>query len=443
MKGEDVHNNGFPGKGARAPRTELVSASSGWAGEKEANRSRPVRGWESETERVGRAGEMKPGPPPDVVCLSHLRWNFVFQRPHHLMTRCAKERRVFFIEEPISGQGPPRLEMRESDGVWVGVPSLPDELSAEARLSAQQILLRGLFRERGISDYVLWYYTPMALTFTGDLTPRAVIYDCMDELSAFKEAPQTIREREAGLLASADVVFTGGQSLYEAKRGRHPNIHLFPSSVDVSHFAQARRAHVDPPDQASLVHPRIGFFGVIDERMDLALLAGIAKARPDWSLVLLGPIAKIDPAALPQGQNLHYLGRKSYQELPAYLAGWDVALLPFARNEATRFISPTKTPEYLAAGKPVVSTSIADVVRPYGQLGLAHIADTIDDFIAAVEAALQENREVRIRRADEFLRHTSWDRTWHGMRQLLDQAVHRRTGSGASHGKRAGLGRLG
>ncbi|MBD0316732.1 MAG: glycosyltransferase family 1 protein, partial [Nitrospiraceae bacterium] len=358
-------------------------------------------------------------------------------------TRCAKERRVFFIEEPISGQGPPRLEMRHSDGVWVGVPSLPDELSAEARLSAQQTLLRGLFRERGISDYVLWYYTPMALTFTGDMTPHAVIYDCMDELSAFKGAPQTIQTREAELLASADVVFTGGQSLYEVKRDRHPNIHLFPSSVDVAHFAQARGRHVEPPDQAGLARPRIGFFGVIDERMDLELIAGIAQARPDWSIVLLGPVVKIDPAVLPQGPNLHYLGRKSYGELPAYLAGWDVALLPFARNEATRFISPTKTPEYLAAGKPVVSTSIADVVRPYGRLGLARIADTLDDFIAAVEACLQEDGEARVRRADEFLKNTSWDRTWHGMRQLLDQAVHRRTGRGASHGKRAGLGRLG
>ncbi len=239
---------------------------------------------------------------------------------------------------------------------------------------------------------MLWYYTPMALPLGAALNPSAIVYDCMDQLSAFKGAPAGLLERERELLRQADVVFTGGHSLYQEKRQSHPNIHPFPSSVDVSHFAQARVAQPEPTDQATIAGPRLGFFGVIDERMDLELLAGVARARPSWQLVILGPLAKIDSSDLPQAPNIHYLGSKSYSELPSYIAGWDVALLPFARNESTKFISPTKTPEYLAAGRPVVSTSIADVVTPYQALGLVRIADTADEFVRACEDALTEAR---------------------------------------------------
>jgi UDP-galactopyranose mutase len=262
----------------------------------------------------------------------------------------------------------------------------------------------------------------MALEFTDHLAPAAVVYDCMDELAAFKGAPPTLAAREAELLARADLVLTGGQSLYEAKRHQHANIHPCPSSVDVAHFAQARRANADPPDQASLPHPRLGFFGVIDERMDVALLEGVAAVRPDWHIVLVGPVVKIDPALLPRRPNIHYLGPKSYDELPAYVGGWDVALLPFARNDATRFISPTKTPEYLAAGKPVVSTSICDVVRPYGQRGLARIADHPHAFVRACAEAMAEDVTARLARGDAFLRQMSWDRTWRRISSLMDAA---------------------
>jgi len=270
---------------------------------------------------------------------------------------------------------------------------------------------------------VHWYYTPMALAFTSHLKPQTVVYDCMDELSAFAHAPATLRLREAELLRRASVVFTGGQSLYEAKRGRHPNVHAFPSSVDVPHFARARQISVDPPDQAGIPRPRLGFFGVIDERMDIELLAGVAAARPQWSIVLVGPVVKIDPAQLPRAANIHYLGQKSYDQLPDYIAGWDVAMLPFARNDATRFISPTKTPEYMAAGKPVVSTSIRDVIRPYGQQGLVRIADTVGDFVVACEASLADEPIARMRDADAFLRQTSWDGTWTRMRRLIEAAL--------------------
>jgi UDP-galactopyranose mutase len=365
-------------------------------------------------------------PPADLICLSHLRWKFVFQRPQHLMTRCARDRRVFFVEEPLFAGGiEPRLAIERCGPVHVAVPHLPEGLNADEAAAAQRVLLDGMIREERIREYVLWYYTPMALAFTDHLSPVAVIYDCMDELSAFKGAPAALGTREAELMRRAALVLTGGQSLYEAKRHQHRNIHPFPSSVDVAHFASARRNDVDPPDQQPIARPRLGYCGVIDERMDIDLVAGIADARPDWHVVMLGPIVKIDPGMLPTRHNIHYLGPKPYDQLPQYIASWDVALLPFARNEATRFISPTKTPEYLAAGKPVVSTSIRDVVRPFGQQGLVRIADEVPAFVHACLAAMAEDPATRITQADAFLRQTSWDGTWSRIRLLLDEALGR------------------
>ena len=360
----------------------------------------------------------------DLVVVSHLRWDLVFQRPQHLLTRCARERRVFFIEEPMFGDGPLRSEIQvRENGVRRVLLHLPHGIDEAAVLDAQRQLIDMLFAEQGIGSHVLWYYTPMALPFTRHLKPLAIVYDCMDELAAFAGAPPALRQREAELMKRADLVLTGGQSLYEAKRHLHPQVYPFPSSVDVAHFARARQPQRDPADQEAIPHPRIGFFGVIDERFDIDLMREVAAMRPDWHFVILGPVVKIDACTLPQGPNLHYLGSKSYQELPSYLSGWDVAVLPFARNESTRFISPTKTPEYLAAGCPVVSTSIRDVVRPYGQQGLARIADTPSEFVAAIDAALHEDVAARRVRADAFLSQISWDLTWSRMRQLVDGVV--------------------
>ncbi|MEO8191352.1 MAG: glycosyltransferase family 1 protein [Acidobacteriota bacterium] len=367
-------------------------------------------------------------PAPDVICISHLRWDFVFQRPQHLLTRFARESRVFYVEEPefAAGISPTLSISLRENGVHVVIPRIPEGLEPDEVTSLQKDLLDELLRRYAIRRYLLWYYTPMALDFSRHLEPITVVYDCMDELSAFSGAPKALREREAELLVRADLVLTGGQSLYEAKENLHPNVHAFPSSVDVKHFASARQISADPVDQSPIPGPRLGFFGVIDERMDLELVRGVAQARPDWQLVFLGPMCKIDPSSFPALPNVHRLGRKAYKDLPSYVAGWDVALLPFARNESTKFISPTKTPEYLAAGKPVVSTSIRDVVRPYGQQGLARIADTVPGFVAAVEAALTENAEERIARADAFLSRISWERTWSGIRRILDEAIEAR-----------------
>jgi glycosyltransferase involved in cell wall biosynthesis len=366
----------------------------------------------------------------DLICLSHLRWDFVYQRPQHLLSRAARERRVFFIEEPILDNGSMRFDIREREGgVLVAVPHLPEGLRSEIATDAvMRELLDRLFSEWGVRHPVLWYYTPMALGFTQHLNPIVTVYDCMDELSAFKGASPRLRAREQQLFQRADLVFTGGQSLYEAKRQEHKSVHVFPSSIDRAHFAQARTLTFEPEDQKNISHPRLGFFGVIDERFDIELLAGLAQARPEWQFVMIGPTVKLEPALLPRHRNIHYLGGKQYKELPGYIAGWAVALLLFARNEATRFISPTKTPEYLAAGKPVVSTSIRDVVRPYGQKGLVRIADSRDEFINAVEDLLSGKQEKSqwLARVDDFLAHMSWDETWSRMSELIESAVESR-----------------
>jgi glycosyltransferase involved in cell wall biosynthesis len=376
--------------------------------------------------RVTRAPRAEPS---DLVCLSHLRWDFVTQRPQHLLARCAKRWRVYFVEEPVlEDRAFPELEVgARGDNLWVARVRLPAGMGPEASLVAQRDAIDELLGGHRVRDYVLWYYTPMALPFTRHLKPRALVYDCMDELSAFAGAPPELIRREAELFTRADLVFTGGQSLYESKRSLHDNAHAFPSSVDVAHFARARRPLPDPEDQAEIPHPRLGWFGVIDERMDLDLVRGVAEARPDWHLVMLGPVVKIDPSVLPRLPNVHWLGGKPYGELPAYLAAWDVAILPFARNEATRYISPTKTPEYLAAGKPVVSTSIRDVVRPYGESGIVSVADDVEGWVRACEAALAAgDRSGWLDRVDRFLAGTSWDRTWERMERLLLEALERR-----------------
>lgn len=360
---------------------------------------------------------------PTLLCLSHLRWSFVYQRPQHLMSRFARDFNLLFWEEPIACDEPePWLQVRgEAGGLHVLVPRLPAGCKGEAAVQIQRQLLDGYLAELGVDDLVLWYYTPMSQSFSAHLHPRVIVYDCMDELSAFRGAPPELVQRERELLQRADVVFTGGYSIWEAKRTLHANAHAFPSSVDVAHFAAARAPQQEPADQAGIAHPRLGFYGVIDERFDEELLRSIAAQRPHWQFVMIGPVVKIDLADLPQADNIHYLGGKSYDELPAYLSGWDVALMPFAMNASTRFISPTKTPEYLAGGCPVVSTPIHDVVRTYGDTGVVRIADTAAAFVAACEAALRDgaDREQLLETADQVLGDMSWDHTYDLMKEKL------------------------
>ena len=380
---------------------------------------------------LGAASRVLPkalvSPAPTLICFSHLRWNFVFQRPQHLLTRAAKTYRVIFVEEPVHADAPAaRLDVRSERGVTVAVPVLPPGVDAEVAEALQRPLLDQLLTDVAERPWVFWYYTPMALGFTDQYRPEVTVYDCMDELSAFRFAPQRLREREDQLFGRADLVFTGGQSLFEAKRDRHPSVHAFASSIDVPHFAAARFfSGAEPRGQEGLPRPRLGFFGVIDERMDLGLLAAMADLRPDWQFVMIGPVVKIGEEELPRRPNIHWLGGRTYDELPSYLAGWDVGLMPFAINEATRYISPTKTPEFLAAGVPVVSTPVADVVRFYGDAGLVEIAADAAEAVAKAELLMARPRAPWLAAVDRALARTSWDRTWAEMNALIAEELAR------------------
>ena len=378
-----------------------------------------------------------------LVCLSHLRWDLVLQRPQHLMTRFARAMPVYFVEEPVYGAtDTPYLALHDvAENLTVIVPHMPTAAMSDA-VAVQRSLLAQFFSANLDHPPVLWFYTPAAFEFANDLPAAITIFDCMDELSAFQGASPELRRLEAELLGRADIVFAGGISLYEAKLGRHPNLHAFPSAVEAAHFGKARAPArgPEPGDQRRVPHPRLGFFGVIDERLDRDLVATVARERPSWHLVLIGPVVKLDPKDLPRAPNIHYLGRKAYAELPAYVAGWDVAMLPFARNEATRFISPTKTPEYLAAGKPVVSTPILDVVRGWGDLDAVHIAATASEFIKATEEALTMAAGDRgwLEAADQALANISWDSTWTRMAELTAAAIQTREHAACSAGSPAG-----
>jgi len=357
----------------------------------------------------------------DLVCFSHLRWDFVYQRPNHLMARAARDRRVYFVEEPLIEPAPTsHLRLVDRDGVTVATPVLPADPFPEDPLAVLRALSDHLVRSQRIEAPVVWYYTPMSVPWSRHLERSLTVYDSMDYLAGFRGAPPQLLELEAELLTAADLVFCGGASLYRRMQVRHGNAHCFPSSVDLGHFRSARMGLPEPADQVGLPRPRIGYAGVIDERIDLDLIDGVAAARPEIEVVLVGPVAKIDESDVPNRPNIHRLGMKAYAELPSYLAGWDVGWMPFAQNDATRYISPTKTPEYLAAGLPVVSTSIHDVVDPYGRNGLVTIADSVEDTCAAIDAALA-GRTAPQERVDAFLAIRSWDRTWAAMAQLIDE----------------------
>jgi glycosyltransferase involved in cell wall biosynthesis len=371
---------------------------------------------------------------PTLICFSHLRWDFVFQRPQHLMSRFADQMSVTFWEEPMEIQEGEVafLRVREAEDfphVRVVVPHVPRWFDESRREQALARLLEGY--AAGLTQpLIAWYYTPMMLPFSRGLDASVVVYDCMDELSKFRFAPEHLLDLEQELIDAADLVFTGGSSLYEAKKDRHDNVHCFPSSVDRDHFGSARVAQPDPEDQAALKRPRLGFYGVIDERFDIDLLRQVADMRPDWSLVMVGPVVKISEEELPRAANIHYLGGKKYEQLPAYLSGWDVALMPFAMNDSTQFISPTKTPEYLAGGRPVVSTPVKDVVRHYGHLEGVEIACDADSFVRACEKALALSRDPKgnwLGEADLMLSATSWATTQARMAGLIEQVLQSRT----------------
>ncbi|CAA9406083.1 MAG: Glycosyltransferase [uncultured Ramlibacter sp.] len=378
-----------------------------------------------------------------LIVFSHLRWNFVYQRPQHLLSRLASRWRVIFIEEPMAGEAEQRLErFSPVEGVEVWRPHVTSEVLGfhDDHISVLQKFITDAIRQEKITDYWLWFYTPMAVPLASGLAPRGVVYDCMDELTLFKNAPRQLVQRENVLFKEADLVFTGGPSLYNSKKNRHPSVHCFSSSVDAQHFSKSKGDHAL---QAALARPRLGYCGVIDERINMQLIDAMATRHPEWQIVMVGPVVKIDPAGLPRHANIHWLGQQGYDDLPSFINGWDVCLMPFALNEATRFISPTKMLEYMACGRPSVSTSIRDVVEPYGHV--VSIADSPADYVAACEAILARTPEQQAQHGRDLalaISRTSWDRTAHAMAELMeqaDQAKHEQEAADESEDERATL----
>ncbi len=363
-----------------------------------------------------------------ILVFSHLRWDFVYQRPQHLLSRLAAHFPIVFVEEPMPHEGKAFLKTYSpAPNILVCQPHTPVGMAGfhDDHLPHLHKLLRQLVRD--YDDHIVWFYTPMALPLLQELYPRLVVYDCMDDLASFRNAPRQLLQRESALLKVADIVFAGGKSLYRSKRDRHPRVHCFPSSVDAAHFRQALDRTNSHPAHKNISGPRLGYYGVIDERFDAALIEQVADAHPAWQIVLVGPVIKIDPDSLPRRANIHYLEQQPYQALPLLLAGWDVCLLPFALNESTRFISPVKTLEYMAAELPIVSTPVADVVESYGDI--VAIAADAPAFVAACEAALLASPQTRARTVEKMrkvLASTSWDATADQMRALLDGTPRRR-----------------
>jgi glycosyltransferase involved in cell wall biosynthesis len=370
-----------------------------------------------------------------LVVHSHLRWDFVWQRPQQILSRLARNRSVLYVEEPVfaDSAGCGNLDVTQpTAGVYRVVPRLPGSLceSYDAAAVRVRTLLTDLIGESGMlagmfDDAVQWFYTPMAAPImVGSLGECAVVYDCMDELSQFRFAPSDLGARERQLMASAAVVFTGGRRLYEAKARLHDNVHFFGCGVDSDHFGLARHSDtVVPSDIVGLPKPVLGYFGVVDERLDYELIARLADSFPTGSLVFVGPTAKVDPAELPRQSNIHWLGQRPYDALPQCVKGFDVCLMPFALNEATEFINPTKTLEYMAAGKPIVSTAVADVVRNFTPI--VRVAESIDEFVRHAESALEPDPD-RTAEGIALARASSWEAIVAEMDRLVASAARAR-----------------
>jgi glycosyltransferase involved in cell wall biosynthesis len=352
------------------------------------------------------------------VVHSHLGWDWVWQRPQQFLSRLSKSHPVLFIEGPQPDERvrATRVTMREitdfpdivvvqmkipaalwSNGSWV---------DKERRRAVQSLLAGPLGRK--FAQPVQWFYDPMAVTaFAGHLDERAIVYDCMDELSLFRGAPAELVRRERELLALADVVFAGGPKMWKAKRALNPNCFCFGCGVDEKHFARARSARLArPSDVVYLPRPIFGYIGVVDERVDYELIAKLADAA-SGSVVIVGPSTKVDTKTFPQRANLHWLGGRDYAELPSYARAFDVCMMPFAMNEATRFINPTKALEYMATGKPIVSTPVEDVVAQFSSV--VTIARNATEFIAACERVAANPPRQQIERGLERVRRNSWE----------------------------------
>lgn len=343
----------------------------------------------------------------DMIVFCHLRWDFVYQRPQHLISRLSKDFKILVVEEPIGRADSKELEgLAVSDSIHILQPTIDQMQEVGAFL--KKILKAQVFP-------VGWFYSPAFVEVLNYLDFGVIVYDCMDELSLFKGASPELIEQEKNLLSAADVVYTGGKSLYEAKKEKHHNVYCFPSSVDREHFEANSQKSQLPADIESIPKPIVGYYGVIDERIDLDLLEMSALKMPEVSFVMIGPICKIGEEDLPRAKNIFYLGMKTYTELPVYLNEFDFAMMPFALNDSTKFISPTKTLEYMCADKPIISTKIKDVVRDYSNC--INLIEDESDFHTAVMHPKNDYKDIY----QKILEQTSWDITASKMSQIIKE----------------------
>jgi glycosyltransferase involved in cell wall biosynthesis len=381
---------------------------------------------------MGRSNEGNFG----FVVLSHLKWNFVWQRPQQFLSRFAKDHPILFIEHPeydlAEGESPTVSVDPTENNITVARMRFPKGAPRNYEFDQQMIQMTkdliATVNDKGEFDKpLLWFYYPMEAPWALQLECRGVVYDCMDELSQFIDAPATLVDNEKLLLSKADIVFTGGYELREKKAKQHNNVHCFGCGVEYDHFSKAQLEETQVPDDLKdLKKPVIGWFGVVDERVDYDLIREAAEKRPDWSFVLVGPVVKVDESMLPKADNIFWLGQRDYKVLPNYCKGFDVCMMCFAINEATEYINPTKALEYLATGKPVISTPVKDVLRQYSDD--LYIAKSTDEFIDMAERALAGKDQEMRARGLERAQQCSWESTVAEMERLIDEAIRANSG---------------
>jgi glycosyltransferase involved in cell wall biosynthesis len=351
----------------------------------------------------------------DFVVFSHLRWNFVYQRPQHILSRLAKSYNILFVEEPFQ----PNSENENTSSIHQVLPNLSVFNTHAYNIDATLNLLKEKLGNQTIK--IAWFYSPAFVNALNIFSFDKVVFDCMDELTLFKNAPQSLIEQEKKLLSKSDIVFTGGKSLYSSKKEHHHNVYCFPSSVDRRHFEKAQNGIRVPEEMDSFTGIVVGYYGVVDERIDYDLLEKTAQMNPTVDFVLIGPFAKVNPENLPSLPNIHFLGMRNYEELPNYLKRFDIAMMPFAMNDATKFISPTKTLEYMAGGKSIISTPVYDVVRDYDKH--IEIVENAEQFTAAINKLICQHKVSQYLKYQEILDRTSWDNTVNEMHNLMEQLV--------------------
>ncbi|MBN1593755.1 MAG: glycosyltransferase [Candidatus Coatesbacteria bacterium] len=345
----------------------------------------------------------------------------LWQRPQQIAVRIANRHPVLYVWPRYASELARRKSKSEftpsdgAKGVHLLAPLLlPFERAIKGiyRINLKTIsslISAALPRIDADGRPVLWFYAPRFAPIIDSLDHAAVVYDIMDEHSAFGFARRETMELERRLLESADVVFAGTNALAERKAEFAPDIKYYPCGVEFDHFSSALGGSLPVPAALSEVEgPVIGYFGAVDDRLDFDMIFAVARAYPEWNFLLAGPwLSSRQRSELETTGNIILPGLVDYSELPAYLARFDVAILPFVLNKLTLHIHPTKALEYLASRTPVISTAIPDVVKFYS--GIIDIVSTADEFASAVERALEKPNEDAIERGFELARSSSWE----------------------------------